>query len=325
MKASIIATGSCVPGLPVPNSALTQFPPERISLIEQKTGIVSRHYAAPHESTSDLAFLAATDCLNSCEFKAENLDAIILATSTPDRLIPATAPLIQNRLGATKAFAFDLNSVCSGALFALDVANSMITSGARQHVLVIAADTYSRFLDPRDFATRPYFGDGAAAVLLSATGNESKSEILTSYLRSDGSGADLIQIPGGGSRTPGSSVSQPSDFFFKMNGRAVYEFAVQRGTEAVQQVLRQAGLTADALDWLIPHQANKFICEEIAKRCGIPPDRMILNLQHKGNTAAASPLLALDDARSTYERKLRTICLVAFGGGLSYGAMILRA
>lgn len=325
MRAALLATGSWLPGEGVPNAALTQFPRDRINLIEQKTGIQSRHYASREHSTSDLAIQAALRCLESGGIGAAALDTIILATSTPDRLIPATAPLIQSNLGASNACAFDINSVCSGALFALHVANGLICSGTNRCVLVVAADTYSRFLDPSDFSTRPYFGDGAAAALLVATTDADERGVLGSYLRSDGSGADLIQIPAGGARQPGSLTTNQKDFFFKMNGRAVYDFAVERGTEAVQQALAQAGLKPADLDWLVPHQANKFICEEIARRCGIPADRLVMNIQQKGNTAAASLLIALDDARRNGETKVRTICLVAFGGGLSYGAMILRS
>jgi 3-oxoacyl-[acyl-carrier-protein] synthase-3 len=325
VKTSLVATGSYVPGPPIANSALTQFPAARLPLIEQKTGIQSRHYISPGESTSDLAFYAAARCLESCKIKASELDAIILATSTPDRLIPATAPLIQHRLGAGNAYAFDLNSVCSGSIFALHMADCMISSGAKKRVLVVAADTYSRFLDPKDFSTRPYFGDGAAAALLVAAPDEDGRGILGTYLRSDGSGADLIQIPAGGSRLPASPTVHPNDLFFKMNGRAVYEFAVDRGTEAVQKALAQAGLEPSAIDWLVPHQANKFICEEIARRCDVPLSRLVMNLQQKGNTASASPLLALDEARRSSDGSDKTICLVAFGGGLSYGAIILRS
>jgi 3-oxoacyl-[acyl-carrier-protein] synthase-3 len=324
MKAALISTGSWVPGDPIPNSALTQFPAERLPLIQQKTGIAFRHYAGPGETTSDLALKAAQRCLAKVGFPAGQLDAILLATSTPDRLIPATATSVQAALGATQAFAFDLNSVCSGGVFALHMADCMLRAGAHRNILVVSADIYSRFLDPQDFATYPYFGDGASAALLSAVPDDAPVGFAAAYLRSDGNGAGLIQIPAGGARLPHAQMKNPRDAFFKMDGRAVYEFAVTKGTEAVQMTLARAGLQPADLDWLIPHQANQFICEEIARRSGVGVEKLVTNLARRGNTASASLLLALDERRDEADPTGKNICLVAFGGGLSYGAMILR-
>ena len=324
MNTVLLAAGGFVPGVPISNAELTQFPADRLPLIGQKTGIEMRHYAAPGQSTSDLAIEAARRCLEQAHFPADGLDAILLATSTPDRLIPATAPRLQDALGASTAFAFDLNSVCSGGLFALHMADSLIRSGAHTHILVVAADVYSRFLDAHDFSTAPYFGDGAAAVLLAGEGSEAEKGILGTYLRTDGSRTDLIQIPGGGSRLPFNRCLTPRDLCFQMNGRAVYEFAVTSGTEAVAESLHRAGLGVEALDWMIPHQANINICREIARRCGIREERMITNLRTRGNTASASPLLALADSWNQVARPGQTACIVAFGGGLSYGAMVVR-
>ena len=324
MSALLLAAGGFVPGLPIPNAELTQFPADRLPLIGQKTGIEIRHYAGPEQSTSDLAYEAARRCLDQINFPANRLDAIVLATSTPDRLIPATAPYLQQMLGALTAFAFDLNSVCSGSIFALHMADCMIRAGAHSHVLVVAADIYSRFLDPNDFSTAPYFGDGAAAVLVAKADTPSTAGILSTYLRTDGTGADLIQIPGGGARLPASRCQNPRDLCFRMNGKPVYEFAVTCGTEAVIESLHRAGVRMEALDWLIPHQANIHICQEIARRCGIRQERVVINLRTRGNTASASPLLALAESWTRVAQAGRTACIVAFGGGLSYGAIVVR-
>jgi 3-oxoacyl-[acyl-carrier-protein] synthase-3 len=324
MKAALVSTGSWVPGDPVSNSAFTQFPAGRLPLIQQKTGIAFRHYAGPGETTSDLALKAAQRCLAKAGFSAGQLDVILLATSTPDQLIPATATSVQAALGATQAFAFDLNSVCSGSVFALHVADCMLRAGMYRNILVVAADIYSRFLDPQDFSTCPYFGDGASAALLSAVPDDAPVGFVAAYLRSDGRGAELIQIPAGGARLPYAQMQNPRDAFFKMNGRAVYEFAVTKGTEAVQMALARAGLQPADLDWLVPHQANQFICEEIALRCGVGTEKLVTNLARRGNTASASLLLALDEMCDQADPAGKNICLVAFGGGLSYGALVVR-
>lgn len=323
MNAVVVATSSYLPGAPIPNAGLTQFPAERIPLIQNKTGITARHYADAADCTSDLALEAARRCIAAAKVTAESLGAIIVATSTPDHLIPATAPTVQDKLGAKNACAFDINAVCSGAVYGLTVANSFIKSGQFEHVLLLAADTYSRFLNPTDFSTKPYFGDGAGAVLLSTPTRGAARGMLSSYLRSDGSGAPLIRIFSGGSRQPRPSGVAIEDFF-RMDGKAVFEFAVSRGSEAVIQASKSAGLQPHEIDLLIPHQANLYICEEIARRCSIPLDRLFTNLQTCGNTAAASPLIALDHALARNLEGRKRICLVAFGGGLSYGAVVIE-
>lgn len=323
MRAKIAATGSYVPEEVVLNADLAQFPAEALPLIEQKTGVKARRRAAASQCTSDLAILAAERCLAKSAITADQIDGIILATSSPDRIQPATAVSVQHAIGAGRAFAFDLNSVCSGAIYALQVARSMIESGQCGNVLVLASEVYSRFLNPKDFATFPYFGDGAGAVLLQA--GEGVAGIQNCLLRTDGAGADVIQVPGGGSRMPSYQLGKPADAYFRMNGKQVYEFAVTRGSEVVLELLNKAGLGADAVRLIVAHQANINIIQELSLRTGISRDRFFVNLDRYGNTAAASVPIALDEALAQgLARVGDRVVLVGFGGGLSWGAMLVE-
>jgi len=320
----IVSTGSYLPHHEVSNMELTQFSAARIPLIKEKTGIGSRRHAGKDEAASDLALRAAQVCLESNGFPALDLDAIILATSTPDRIMPASATTVQAKLGAANAFAFDTNSVCSGAVYAIDLADAMIKSGKCKNVLVIASDVYSRILNPKDFATYPYFGDGAGAVLLERCEHE-QTGIIHSILRTDGSGSEVIHVPAGGSRMPGWCVETTDKFYFRMNGRQVYNFAVKEGSSVIIECIEGAGYTREDIGCVIAHQANLNVLEEIAEKIGITFDRFFVNLQKYGNTAGASVVIALDEAiRSGKAKKGDLVVLVAFGGGLSWGAILAR-
>lgn len=323
MGTAVLGTGSYLPAREVRNENFTQFPAASIPLIEQKTGIRTRRHAAPDECTSDLAIHACTRCLERAGVAAAEVGAIVLATSSPDRIQPATATRVQAVLGATRAFAFDVNSVCSGSVFALHVGHCLVQSGTCDKVLVVAAEVYSRFLNPKDFATYPYFGDGAGAVLLAhAPGRQG---VIRSVLHTDGAGADTIQIPGGGSKLPFAAMATPAEAFFRMNGREVYQFAVTKGAEVVDELLREAGAHRADVDWVIPHQANINIVRELAGRLGVDLGRFWVNLQRLGNTAGASTLIGLDELlRSESYRPESRVVLVAFGGGLSWGATLLQ-
>lgn len=323
IHAELISTGAYCPGEAVPNESLTQFPADAIPLIGQKTGVMSRHYAAETQATSDLGFEAAKSCLSRANVAAENIDAIILATSSPDRVQPATATRIQHLLGATRAFAFDINSVCGGTVFAIHVARGLIESEMCRNILVVGAEIYSRWLNPRDFSTYPYFGDGAGALLLSA--GMSDRGVLHSICHSDGAGSDIIQVPGGGTLLPFAKMSRPEDACFRMRGRQVYDFAVEKGTEVIRELLDGAGLELSEISRIIPHQANINILHEQALRLGVRDDLFFHNLERVGNTAAASIPIALHEAIVT--RAVATgdrVVLVGFGGGLSWGSVLLR-
>jgi 3-oxoacyl-[acyl-carrier-protein] synthase III len=323
MNAKIIATGSYLPELIIFNEDLVQFPAVTHSLIEAKTGVKTRRHALVKECTSDLALKAATNCLEKVNFCVKDIDAIILATSSPDRIQPATATRVQNLLGADKCFAFDINSVCSGGIYGLYLGHALVKSGFCRNVLVIAAEIYSRILNPNDFSTFPYFGDGAGALLISQS--QANIGIIHTILKTDGSGCEVIQIPAGGTMLPFNQVNNPKDIFFKMHGKKVYEFALDKGVEVVNELIENCNIVKNEIKYIIAHQANINIINELSKRLNIELGKFIVNLDKYGNTAAASVLIALDELIES--RKVESgdhIVIVAFGGGLSWGATLLR-
>jgi len=323
MRVGILAAGHYLPELEIRNEDFKQFPANAIPLIEQKTGIRSRRFAASNQCTSDLAFLAAKSCLENAGLGADVVDGIILATSSPDRIQPATAARVQHLLGADLAFAFDVNSVCSGGLFAIQLADGLIRAGTYTNLLVIAAELYSRILNPADFATYPYFGDGAAALLLSGSGG--KAEVAGSIIKTDGSGADIIQVPAGGTMMPGPMVCNPKDWYFSMKGREVYEFAVRRGGEVLNELLDHHQIDKARIKTVVTHQANFNIIRAISQNSDIPFDKFHINLDRYGNTAGASVLIGLSE-RIDQDDLISGDCLVliAFGGGLSWGATLIK-
>lgn len=321
--AALVATGSYVPEHVVANADLTQFPASALPLIAAKTGILSRRHAAADEFASDLAIKAARACLARVHFDPARLDAIVLATSSPDRLQPATVTRVQHELGATRAFAFDINAVCSGGVYGIGLADAMIRAGTCESVLVIAAEVYSKFLNPTDFSTYPYFGDGAGAALFCATGAGDRG-VIASVLHTDGAGADLVQIPAGGARLKTTDVTRPRDAFFQMDGKAVYAFATTRAPEVIHELLAKAGVSVDAVRFVIAHQANINIIREIASKVGLDVARFVTNLERYGNTAAASILLALDElVGSGVLNDGDLLVTVGFGGGLAWGANLI--
>lgn len=302
----IAATGSYLPVRIVRNDEFDQFPPNSLRLIESKTGIRERRFAADDQLNSDLAHEAAKACLDQAGIEPSDIDGVIVATSSPDRMQPATATRVQHLIGARRAWAFDVNSVCSGAVFALATANAMVQSLMARNILVVASEVYSRITNPRDFSTYPYFGDGAGAALVTST--SSRWRVGASVLASDGSGSEKIQVPNGGK--------------FTMVGKDVYEFAISKGPQILAELVRAERISADTIAGVICHQANVNILREIASRSGISFERFFVNLDRYGNTAAASVLIALDEflaeARPTSGSR---VLLAAFGGGLSWGGI----
>lgn len=318
----ICSTGKYLPGNIIANRDLTQFPVTAAEIITRKTGIVSRRFASPDQCTSDLAIHAAQDCLGKCGIYPEALDAVIVATSSPDRVHPATATRVQQYIEADNAFAFDINSVCSGSTYGLFLADAMIRSGQCKTVLLVAAELYSRMLYPRDFSTFPFFGDGAGAALIAGGGKG--DGILLSILKTRGSGNNVIQVPAGGTMMPLDSVENVRDLFFKMDGKAVYAFAVEQGTNIILELLEEAGVSPRDVQCYIPHQANINIIRQIAENIGVPEERFFVNLDQYGNTAGASVLIALDEAVDCRMVQRGDLVLtVAFGGGLSWGANLI--
>ena len=325
MLSQVLSTGSYLPERVVKNEDMTQFSAKSIPYIAAKTGILARRHAEENQATSDLAVKAALRCLCRVGLEATDLDGIILATSTPDQPMPATSAIIQARIGAKNAFAFDINAACSGAIVALQTADTMLRGGCARRILVLASEVLSRFQDPDDFSTYPYFGDGAGAVLLEATERPSKPCITHTLLHTDGRGADLIRILAGGSRIPFTTVKDPQLLYFQMKGKAVFEFAVAKGAELIEALCCSCQLSKSALRHLVLHQANIHILAAIAQKTGIPMERFMVNLHRYGNTGAASPLIALDELWDQHpDAGLEgPIFLIGFGAGLTWGGLAL--
>ncbi|MGV1869678.1 beta-ketoacyl-ACP synthase III [Agrobacterium rosae] len=289
--------------------------------IVQRTGIKQRYIVGEGETTSSLGELAARAALENAGIKPDEIDLIIVATSTPDNTFPATAVNIQNRLGITGGFAFDVQAVCSGFVYAMATADLYIRGGMAKRVLVIGAETFSRILDWTDRTTCVLFGDGAGAVVLEAGEGEGKTSdrgILTSNLRSDGSHKDKLYVDGGPSTT--GTVGH-----LRMEGREVFKHAVGMITDVIEAAFESTGTTADDLDWLVPHQANRRIIDGSAKKLGIPSEKVVITVDQHGNTSAASIPLALAVAAADGRiKKGDLVMLEAMGGGFTWGAVLLR-
>lgn len=315
----ITGTGSYLPGQPVSNQALIALHALDSSddWIAERTGIRARHIAAVGETSSDLAFHACKRALAAAGRAANDVDLIIVATSTPDYIFPSTAALLQKKLGITNgAPAFDVQAVCSGFVYALTVAEKFIRSGSHQCALIVGSEVFSRIMDWSDRGTCVLFGDGAGAVVLEAANSPG---ILATALHADGSHADMLSVPG---QVCGGQVT--GDPFLRMDGQAVFKFAVKVLTEVAHEVLQTAGLTVDQLDWLIPHQANVRILQSTAKKLGLPPEKCIVTVDHHGNTSAASIPLALDEAvRQGRVQPGQNLLLEGVGGGFTWGAVLL--
>jgi 3-oxoacyl-[acyl-carrier-protein] synthase-3 len=323
-NAALKATGSYVPDQTIHNEALEQFSNAARLMISQKTGVFCRHHAASGQCTSDLALEAARRCLAQADLAENKVEAIMLSTSSPDRLQPATATRLQYLLGASNAFAFDINSVCSGSTYGIALAHSLIQSGLCSNLLFIAAEVYSKILNPKDFSTFPYFGDGAGAILFQAD-TLSRGGVLESLLGTDGSGCDTICVPGGGTMLPFGRMVDTKSAYFQMKGREVFQFAVERGAEVISRLLEKAKIEADQVKCFICHQANVNIVLKIAEQLCVNDDKFYMNMFRHGNTASASVLIALDEAIAR-----NIVCpgdlvvTAAFGGGLSWGANLIQ-
>ncbi|MBL8450296.1 MAG: ketoacyl-ACP synthase III [Dechloromonas sp.] len=318
MYSRVIGTGSSLPGAPVTNADLAVRGIDTDDeWIVTRTGIRQRHLAAPGVTASDLGFEAAQKALEMAGVAAADLDLMIVATSTPDFVFPSTACLIQGRLGNRGATAFDVQAVCAGFAYALTVADKFIASGSHKKALVIGAEVFSRILDWSDRGTCVLFGDGAGAVVLEASDTPG---ILASALHADGSQSGILSVPG---RICGGQVN--GDPFLRMDGQAVFKFAVRVLADVAEEVCSRSGLSPAALDWLIPHQANVRIIEATGKKLGVAPERVVVTVDHHGNTSAASIPLALDEAiRDGRIRKGQTVLVEGVGGGFTWGAVLMQ-
>jgi 3-oxoacyl-[acyl-carrier-protein] synthase-3 len=321
---SIIGTGSYVPEKVLTNADLEKMVDTTDEWILTRSGIRERHIARADEATSDMAAEASRRALAQAGVTAEEVDLIIVATITPDMVMPNTACLVQNLIGAKKATCFDLEAACSGFLYAVHVATQFIKAGAAKTALVIGAEKLSTVTDWEDRTTCVLFGDGAGAVVL--RGCDSNQGILATVTGSDGSLADLLKIPAGGSRNPATvETIQKRQHYMQMAGKEVFKNAVRNMGDAVRDALEKSGLTVDDVALVVPHQANMRIVEAIRERLGVMPEKFYINLDRMGNTSAASIPVALDEAvRTGRVKKGDVIVTVAFGGGFTWGATVMR-
>lgn len=317
IRSKIVATGSYLPQKIVTNDDLAKTVDTSNEWIIERTGIKQRHIANEGELTSDLALHASKAAISSVKIKVEDIDLIIVATTTPDLTFPSTATILQAKLGAKNAFAFDVQAVCSGFVYALNIADNFIKSGQAKNALVVGAETLSRIVDWSDRNTCVLFGDGAGAVILQAT-QEKNSGILSSKLNSDGTLADILKTTGGASSNKQVGI-------ITMAGKEVFKHAVEKMAKSVIEALDKAGLSTKDIDLLIPHQANARILNSVASKLGLDEDKVIMTLQNHANTSAASIPLAMDYANKTNRlKKGDLIVLEALGGGLTWGSVILR-
>ena len=324
IRSRIIGTGSYLPLRVLSNKDLEKMVDTSDAWIVERTGISERRIASEDEAASDLACHAAEKAINDGGIKPSDIDFIIVATVTPDMLFPSTACLVQNRLGAKRAFAFDLSAACSGFIYALSVADQYIKSGMYQTGLVIGSDVFSKVTDWTDRNTCVLFGDGAGAVILKADTGE--QGIVSSHLYSDGTSWDMLYVPGGGSRIPpGEDMINNRQQFVKMRGNETFKVAVNTMCASINDALKSNGLTANDIKLFIPHQANLRIIQAIGKKLNVPMERFMINLDRYGNTSAASIPIALDEA--VKEGRIEegdNILLEAFGGGLTWGAALIK-
>jgi len=321
LRSVVLGCGAYLPSRILTNEELARAVDTTDEWIVQRTGIRERRIAAPGEMTSDLALHAARAALANSRVEPDAIDMIVLATSTPDQTFPATAVTVQAGLGITHGVAFDLQAVCSGFVFALSVADSLLKTGAHKRALVIGAETFSRILDWSDRTTCVLFGDGAGAVVLEAQerpGAASDRGILTTHLRSDGRHKGKLYIDGGPSST--QTVGH-----LRMEGREVFKHAVAMITDVIKDAFVATGMSAEDIDWFVPHQANKRIIDGSAHKLAIAPEKVVTTVDRHGNTSAASIPLALADALA--DRRIRRghlILLEAMGGGFTWGSALLR-
>jgi len=320
IRAVVRGVGHYLPDRVVPNAELMTLVETSDEWIRSRSGIERRHFAAEGQMTSDLATRAAKAALAAAGMAADDLDAIILATSTADFTFPSAATMVQANLGMTRGFAFDVQAVCAGFVFALANANAMIVSGQVRRVMVIGAETFSRLMDWTDRTTCVLFGDGAGALVLEAVesaGATTDRGILAMDLNSDGRFRDILYVDGG--------TSTGTTGYLRMQGKEVFRHAIEKLAQTAHTALDRAGLSADDVDWIVPHQANIRIIEGTAKRMQVGMDRVVVTVQDHGNTSAASIPLALSVGVARGQIKPGDLLVTeAIGGGLAWGSVVLR-
>jgi len=315
-RAIVRGVGHYLPARVVENAEFETSLDTSDAWIRSRSGIERRHFAAAGETTSAMATLAAKDALAHAGLEPGDIDAIVLATSTADLTFPSAATMVQADLGMTRGFAFDVQAVCAGFVYALSNANALIVSGQAKRVLVIGAETFSKIMDWDDRATCVLFGDGAGALVLEA-GDEEGRGILATDLNSDGSFRELLYVDGG--------VSTRTTGYLRMQGNQVFRHAVEKLASTAETAMARAGVTAEDIDWVVPHQANIRIIQGTAKKMGIPMERVVVTVQDHGNTSAASIPLALSVGAKRGQIKPGDLLVTeAIGGGLAWGSVVLR-
>jgi 3-oxoacyl-[acyl-carrier-protein] synthase-3 len=321
IRSVVVGCGSYLPERILTNADLAKMVDTTDEWIVERSGIKQRHIAAEGELTSDLALKAAQAALKNAGLTADDVDLIVLATATPDETFPATACRVQNGLGMTRGFAFDVQAVCSGFIYALATADNFIKAGQAKTAIVIGAETFSRILDWNDRTTCVLFADGAGALVLQAQDSEGTNDdrgILTTHLHSDGRHHDLLYVDGGPSSTQTTGK-------LRMLGREVFRHAVVNLADVVKETLSAVNMTADQIDWLVPHQANKRIIDGTARKLGLSTDKVVLTVDHHGNTSAASVPLALAEAIGDGRiQRGQVVLLEAMGGGFTWGSALVR-
>ena len=317
-QALIEGVGHYLPRRVVENCEFEKSLETNDAWIRSRTGIERRHFSSENETTSNMAIDAAKDALSNANCRIEDVDAIIVATSTPDLTFPSVATMVQNGLGMQHGFAFDVQAVCAGFVYALTTANSLIASGQINRALVIGSETFSKLMDWEDRSTCILFGDGAGAMLVAANSEaNSKRGILATSLHSDGQYKDILYVDGG--------ISSQTTGYLRMNGKEVFRHAVEKLSETALKTLEKAELTTQDVDWVVPHQANKRILEGMSKRLRIPLERIIMTVNDHGNTSAASIPLAMSVALKKDLIKPDHVVMVgAIGGGLAWGTAVIR-
>ncbi len=325
MRSLIAGTGSYAPAKVLTNHDLEKMVATSDQWIVERTGIRERRMAAPEEATSDLALRASIRALEAARLDPKDVEVIVFGTVTPDYPFPSTAAVLQGKLGNTKAFAFDVSAACAGSLYALSIADRYVVSGAVKNALVVGADALTRITDWTDRNTCVLFGDGAGAMVLAPT-EDPRRGLLTTRLRADGAHVGILLQPGGGSKDPISEkVVRERSHFVKMNGREVFKIAVRALVESCNEVLAAEQLGPDGVTWVVAHQANKRILDATLERLGIPAKRCWMNLEKYGNTSAASLPMTLDEAnRAGWLKPGDVILMMAIGGGMAWGAGLLR-
>ncbi|MBU2963391.1 ketoacyl-ACP synthase III [Citreicella sp. C3M06] len=320
IRAQVAGIGHYLPKRVVPNSELEQSLDTSDEWIRTRSGIERRHIVAEGETTSEIAAHAARNALADAGLTAGDLDALIVATSTPDLTFPSAATMVQARIGMETGFAFDVQAVCAGFVYALANANALIASGTARRVMIIGAETFSRIIDWSDRSTAVLFGDGAGALILEASDGEGTPQdrgVLSVDLNSDGRFRDLLYVDGG--------VSTNSIGYLRMEGKEVFRHAVAKLAASAESAMEKAGVTAAEVDWVVPHQANIRIIQGTAKKLGLPMEKVVVTVQDHGNTSAASIPLALSvGVQNGQIKKGDLLVTEAIGGGLAWGAVVIR-